>query len=557
MSRIISLLFAIILCMPQCGFAQSKNHNYDAARNIEIFSAIYRNLDLMYVDSLNASEVVGTGINAMLRSLDPYTEYYPPTEVKDLKTMLTGKYAGIGSVVRKNLKSGNVCIEEPYEGMPAQEAGLKKGDEILAIDDSTMIGKDVSYVSNHLRGEPGTTFLLKLKRPTTGKIMKVKVTRRAIQMPAVPYYGMFNDGVGYINLSSFTEGCAKDVRHAFIELRQQGMKGLLFDLRGNGGGSLQEAVSIINIFVPKGVTLVNTKGKLERVNKTYVTNEEPVDTVMPIVVLVNGNSASASEIMAGSLQDLDRAVVFGTRTYGKGLVQIPVELPHNASMKFTSAKYYIPSGRCIQAINYKHSGGGYKEHIPDSLTHVFYTKCGREVRDGGGIKPDVENKPDTLPNIVFYLSTSGIDSTEVMTEWVVDYIAKHPSIAEPQKYEISDEEFADFREKVIASGFKYDRETSKVLDELEKMAKFEGYYEDSKDEFEALKQKLSHNIGRDLDTNKEEIKHLLQSNIVPAYYFQKGMIANQIQYDLQIKEAARLVVSGDEYRKILTKAEEK
>lgn len=551
------LISLLLVAAPLSVCAQSSNHNYDVARNMEIFSAICRNLEMMYVDTLNPSEVVGTGIDAMLKSLDPYTEYYPPAKVKDLKMMITGKYAGVGSVVRKNMKTGNVCIEEPYEGMPAHIAGLKKGDEILAIDDSTMVGKEVSYVSNHLRGEPGTTFLLKFRRPTTGRVMKVKVTRQSIQMPAVPYYGMFNEKVGYIHLNSFTEGCAKDVRRAFIELRQQGMKGLMFDLRGNGGGSLQEAVQIINLFVPKGVTLVNTKGKVEKMNRVYKTELEPVDTVMPVVVLVNGNSASASEIMSGSLQDLDRAVILGTRTFGKGLVQVPMELPHNASMKLTTSKYYIPSGRCIQAINYKHSGGGYKEHIPDSLTHVFYTKSGREVRDGGGIKPDIELRPDSMPNIAFYLSTSALDSTEVMNEWVVDYIAKHPTIAKPEDFVITDAEFADFRQKVIDSGFKYDRETSKVFDELVKIAKFEGYYEDSKDEFDALRNKLKHNLGRELDNSREVIKQILQADIVPAYYYQKGAIANQNQYDPQVKEAARLVVSGDEYAKILTKGTEK
>ncbi|MDO4959794.1 MAG: S41 family peptidase [Prevotellaceae bacterium] len=554
MRKIITL---IILAVSVFASAQKKNHNYDVARNLEIFSAIYKNLDMMYVDTLDASEVVGTGIKAMLRSLDPYTEYYASDEVKNLKQMLTGKYAGIGAIVRKNMKTGNVCIDEPYFGMPAQEVGLRKGDEIISIDDSTMIGKDVSYVSSHLRGDAGSTFLLKYKRPGVKKELQVKVKRRAIQLPSVPYFGMLDDNVGYINLTQFTEGCAQEVRRAFIELRQQGMRGFIFDLRNNGGGSLQEAIKIVNLFVPRGLTLVKTKGKMSKVNHEYKTDSEPLDTVMPIVVMVNGSTASASEITAGSLQDLDRAVVFGTRTYGKGLVQMPMDLPHNTSMKVTTSKYYIPSGRCIQAINYKHTGGGYKEHIPDSLTHVFYTANGREVRDGGGIKPDVEFKSDTIPNIAVYLAGSGLDSTEVMFNWVVDYIMKHDSIAKPEEFKLTDEEWKDFSKAVVDAGFKYDRETEKVYDDLIKVAKMEGYYDDNKDEFEALKAKLSHNLARELEKHERQIRRVVEMDIVAHYYYQKGAIVYQNGYDKQLKEAKRLVLSDEEYRKVFQPQQKK
>ena len=544
------ILTLIILAVSLSASAQKKNHNYDVARNMDIFSALYKNLDMMYVDTLDASEVVGTGIKAMLRSLDPYTEYYASDEVKNLKQMLTGKYAGIGAIVRKNMKTGNVCIDEPYFGMPAQEVGLRKGDEIISIDDSAMIGKEVSYVSSHLRGDAGSTFLLTFKRPGVKKEMQVKIKRRAIQLPSVPYFGMLDDKVGYISLTQFTEGCAQDIRRAFIELRQQGMKGFVFDLRNNGGGSLQEAIKIVNMFVPKGITLVTTKGKMAKANHEYKTDAEPVDTVMPIVVLVNGNTASASEITAGSLQDLDRAVVFGTRTYGKGLVQVPIDLPHNTSMKVTTSKYYIPSGRCIQAINYKHTGGGYKEHIPDSLTRVFYTAHGREVRDGGGIKPDIDFKTDTIPNIAVYLAGSGLDSTEVMFNWVVDYIMKHDSIAKPEEFRLTDEEWKDFSKAVVDAGFKYDRETEKLYGELIKVAKLEGYYDDNKDEFEALKAKLSHNLARELEKNERQIRRVLEADIIAAYHYQKGVIAYQNKCDKQVAEAMRLVVSGDEYKKV-------
>ncbi len=553
MKKFIISLFSLIVLAHSLSTvsAQKKNHNFDVARNLELFSSIYKNLDMMYVDTLDASQVIGTGIKAMLKSLDPYTEYYAPEQVKDLKTMLTGKYAGIGAVVRKNLKTNNVDIDEPYLGMPAQEVGLKKGDEILSIDDSTMIGKTTEYVSSHLRGDAGTTFLLKIRRPSTGKTMSMKVTRRAIQMPAVPYFGMIDDKVGYINLNSFTDECSKDVRRAFIELRQSGMKGLVFDLRNNGGGSLQEALKIVNMFVPKDIMLLETKGKIARSNNKYTTTAEPIDTVMPIVVLVNGITASASEITSGSLQDLDRAVVLGTRTYGKGLVQLPMELPHNASMKLTTSKYYIPSGRCIQAYNYKRNGGGYREHIPDSLTNIFHTRNGREVRDGGGIKPDVELQPDSLPNIAFYLSQSGIDSTEVSNTWVVDYIAKHPQIAKAEEFRLTDEDWEDYKKCVISSGFKYDRETSEAYEDLVKVARFEGYYDDAKAEFEALKSKLSHNLERELDNNSDIIRRIIESNIVAAYWYQAGRIAHQNTYDKQVIEAKRLVMSAEEYNKIL------
>lgn len=538
----------LLLCL--VGVAQKKNHNYDVARNLDIFNTIYKNLDMMYVDTLDASEVVGTGIKAMLRSLDPYTEYYAPEKVKDLKTMLTGKYAGIGSLIRYDMTTGNSCIDEPYEGNPAAEVGLKKGDEILAIDDSSMVGKGNEYVSAHLRGDAGTTFLLKIKRPSTGKKMTFKITRRAIQMPAVPYYGMMGEGIGYIGLNSFTDDCAKDVRRAFIDLRSKGMKGLVFDLRNNGGGSLQEAIKIVNMFVPKGITLVKTKGKMKRVNHDYVTTQEPLDTVMPLVVLVNSNSASASEITAGSLQDLDRAVILGTRTYGKGLVQLPMDLPHNASMKLTTSKYYIPSGRCIQAVNYKHSGGGYKEHIPDSLTHVFYTKKGREVRDGGGIKPDITLSADTLPNIVAYLVGAGMDSTEVMNKWVVDYITKHPQIEEPEKFHLTDADYADFKQKAIEAGFKYDRETVRYYDDLVKMAQFEGYYEAAKPEFDALKAKLSHNLSEELDRHSKSIREALELDIIPSYYYQRGAIAHQLLTDKQALEAKKILLDEAQYKAV-------
>lgn len=534
-----------------------KDHNFEVAKNLEVFNAIYRNLDMLYVDSLDPNVVIGNGINYMLHTLDPYTEYYPQEKNNDFKQLLTGKYAGIGAVIKYNLAIKNVVIDQPYVNMPAADAGLKKGDIILAIDDTTMVGKSVDYVRNHLRGEPGSTFILKYKRPTTGKTQRVKVVRKQIQMPSVPYYGMPDKNVGYINLVQFTEGCAKEVRRAFLDLKHQGMKSLVLDLRGNGGGSEAEAVQIVNLFVPKGRLVVSNRGKVTRANHDYKTTAEPVDTLMPIVVLVDDNTASASEITSGALQDFDRAVVMGIRTYGKGLVQMTMELPYNGAMKLTTNKYYIPSGRCIQAIKYGHGTGAYQEHIPDSLTQVFHTLHGREVRDGGGIKPDVEVKPDSLPNIVFYLASSGRDSTETLYNYELDYIGKHPMVASPDVFEITDAEYEDFKKYVAQSGFTYDRESEKYLKELEKIFKFEGYYDDVKDDLQSLKKKLNHNISKDLDIHKNVIKQVIANDLMTAYYYQAGAIRSTLRNDKQWKEAVKLLGDTPRYQSILEGKNEK
>ena len=553
MNRRIKTILISLLMLPLTVSAQT-NHQLEVGKNLDIFNALYSNLDLFYVDTLNPKQTMTAAIDGMLRSLDPYTEYYPEEETKDLKMMLTGKYAGIGALVKYHTRLKRVVIDEPYEGMPAAEVGLKKGDIILSIDDSVMTDKQVSYVSSHLRGDAGTTFVLKVRRPSTGKEIKFKITRRNIKLPELPYWGMRPDSIGYINLNQFTEGCAKSVRRAFVELKQQGAKGLVFDLRGNGGGSEMEAVDIVNIWVPQEQTVVENRGKVRQANRVYKTRLEPVDTVMPIVVLVNGETASASEITSGALQDLDRAVILGTRTYGKGLVQVPLDLPYNANVKITTSHYYIPSGRCIQAVNYKRNG---KERIADSLTNVFYTRGRREVRDGGGIKPDVELKNDTMPNIAYYLSAGGLDSTEVLFDYVVDYIDHHPTIAPAKDFHLTDADWQAFRQRVIESGFSYDPVSQKQFDELVKTAKFEGYYDDAKEAFEALEKKLKHDVASDLDKHRETIQQILELDIVSAYYFQGGSIEAGLYADKQLKEAERLLKTPAEYRKILEPRQKK
>lgn len=556
--RSLMLMAFMAVAMPIMA-QNTSDHNFRVAKNLDIFNAIYRNLDLMYVDSLDADKTIGTAIRSMMHSLDPYTDYFPEDKAAEYKQMMTGKYAGIGSIISYSFTRKHVIINEPYEGMPAAEAGLKKGDMVLSIDGESMVGKTTAYVSDHLRGEPGTTMVLKIQRPSTGKKMTVKVQRKAIQMPYLPYYGMQKGDIGYINYNQYLENSAKDVRRAFIDLKKQGMKGLVLDLRNNGGGSVQEALQILNMFIPKGRHLLSMKGKVKNANSSYNTTVEPLDTVMPIVVLVNEATASASEITSGTLQDYDRAVIMGTRTYGKGLVQIPnVSLPYNGKLKLTTAKYYIPSGRCIQALRYKHTDNGYvAENVPDSLTHEFRTAAGRIVRDGGGIKPDIEVKPDSLPNIAFYLSR--VDTTDIMLNYEIDYIAAHPTVASPKDFELSDADYEQFKQRVVKSGFTYDQVSEKILKELESLARFEGYYDDAKPEFEALRQKLKHNIAKDLDYpyNKQKIKELIAADLMAAYYFEKGSLENSLRNDKQFAEAARLLGNPTEYHKLLQPKKEK
>ena len=547
------MTFALLMTAMVTVSAQEKDdkdHNFEVAKNLDVFSTIYKQLDLMYVDTLDANEVIGNGIKAMLRSLDPYTEYYPQEKMEDLTQMRTGTYAGVGAMIRKNFQLGRVMVSEPYEGMPAAEAGLRRGDVILAIDDEDMTNKEVSHVSSKLRGDAGTSFIITVERPGVKKPLKLKVTRRAIQMPVIPHYGMQADGIGYLNLNQFTQNCSRDVRRALLEMKREGMQKLILDLRNNGGGSEQEAVNIVNMFVPKGKVIVSNRGKLKQANHDYLTTVEPIDSMMPVVVLVNGESASASEITAGALQDLDRAVILGTRTYGKGLVQMTMDLPYNGILKLTTNKYYIPSGRCIQAINYRHSQGGYVEHVPNSLTKVFHTAGGREVRDGGGILPDVVVTPDSMTNIVGYLMYS--DSAEVVHNYIMDYVAAHPTIAPARDFKLTDADFEDFKQRVLQSKFRYDRSTESYLESLEKLARFEGYYDDAKEEFAQLRAKLKHNVAKDLDFNRETLKELISNEIVTAYYFQRGSVEQSLTWDNQMKEAVRLLQSPEEYNKKLS-----
>lgn len=549
MKKIFVIILALIGLLPA---SAQQEHNFEVSKNLDIFNSLYRQLDLFYVDSLEASKTLRIGIDAMLESLDPYTEFYPEEDMGDLKMMTTGKYGGIGSIIRMR-KDSTVIISEPYAGMPAAEVGLKSGDVLLKIDSKDLKGMAVSEVSNLLRGEPGTTFVLRVQRPNESKTRDFKITRRNIKVDAIPYCGLVGE-TGYISFTQFTEGCAKEIRKNIISLKEKGAKSIVIDLRGNGGGLLSEAVDIVNLFVPKGLTIVETKGKLTASNNTYVTRNEPLDLEIPLAVLVNGSTASAAEILSGSLQDLDRAVVVGTKTFGKGLVQSPRELPYNSSIKLTTAKYYIPSGRCIQAIDYKkkRQDAEYyyktgKRAAADSVQYKkFYTAAGREVIEGSGIMPDVVMKHDTLANIVYYLS-----SDDILTDWGTKYSQSHAVIPAVKDFVITEEDYAEFKKMAIDGGFKYDRLSEKRLADLKKTAEFEGYYEDAKPEFEALEKKLAHNLDREFDRHKEDILKIMAQEIVKRYYFQAGAVEESLKGDVDVEKAVELLGNPAEYARQL------
>lgn len=526
----------------------TSDRNFSISKNLDIFHNIFRDVDMMYVDTVDVEKVVTAGINAMLGTLDPYTVYYPQDQENELKMMTTGKYAGIGALIRQYPDQDYVVIEEPYENMPAAMSGVRAGDRILSIDGENMKGKKSDYVSDHLRGEPSTRFILTVERPGEPDSISIPITRANIALPSVPYYGMWK-GVGYILLDSFTENCSRDVRMALLDLKEQGAKSIVLDLRDNGGGLLSEAVEIVNLFVPKGVTVVETKGKIRQASGSYQTRREPVDANIPLAVLTNGSSASASEIVSGALQDLDRAVIVGSRTYGKGLVQTTRTLPFNGTLKVTTAKYYIPSGRCIQEIDYsRHNASGKAERTPDSLTHVFYTKAGREVRDGGGIRPDIPCAADTMPDIMFYLSTD-----VVLFDFLNKYCLEHEFIPQVDDFVVSDSLYNEFKDFVRNSDFKFTSRSSQALESLREIAKLEGLLDKSDDEFESLKSKLQYDLNNDLDQFKDEITLLVGSGLATRYYYQRGTIRYNMRSDSMLDSAITVLGDASRYKSILGK----
>lgn len=547
--------FIVMLGMGMTSFKED-DRNFQISKNLDIFNSIFKELDMFYVDTVNAEKMIQTGVEGMLSLTDPYTEYYPEEEVSSLKEMTTGKYGGIGAAIRYYEAKDRIAVVEPTEGMPAAEAGVKAGDIILSVGGKEMVRGDMkpqefsSKVSEALRGEPGTSFVLKVLRPlkNDSTVMEFKITRKNIRTNPVPYCGMVKDSIGYLALSSFTENSAKDFKKAFIELKQKGAKSLIIDLRDNGGGSLSEAVDIVNLYVPKGQEIVVTKGKVRQAQGSYKTQNEPVDTQIPLAVLVNGATASASEIVSGSLQDLDRAVVIGSRTFGKGLVQTIRPLPYNGTLKVTTSKYYIPSGRCIQAIDYaKKNADGSVARTPDSLTTVFHTAAGREVRDGGGIRPDIEVKGDKIPNIVFYLMND-----DLIFDYATQYCWDHPTLASVDDFKLTDADYEAFKKLVKSRNFTYDRQSEKMLKSLKEIAEFEGYMTEAAEEFKALEKKLNHNLDRDLDYFAKPIKEYISQEIVTRYFYQRGAAMERLKDDTDLEEAIKILQNPVRYREILS-----
>jgi len=530
-------------------FTYSFTDNYfEIAKNLDIFASVFREVNTYYVDDTKPGDMVQKGIDAMLESLDPYTNYIPESDIEDYRYMTTGKYGGIGSLIRK--KGEYVAIAEPYEGSPAQKADLRAGDVILEIDGKSVKNKTTDELSKILKGSPNTPVKILLKRDGEANNIEKVVMREEIKVKNVPYYGMVNNDIGYITLTQFTEDASKNIKEGLKELKEKNpnMKGIILDLRGNPGGLLHEAVNISNLFVDKGTLIVNTKGKLSDSKKDYKALDQCFDPNIHVAVLVNRGSASASEIVSGSLQDLDRVVVIGQRSFGKGLVQNTRPLSYNTQVKITTAKYYTPSGRCIQALDYAHRNeDGSVGHVPDSLMKEFKTKGGRSVYDGGGIRPDLQMKPRTLSKIVISL-----ESKEMFFDYATKYRMAHPTIEAADKFRISESEYQEFVKWLEGKDYDYTTDSEKELEELKKVATKEKYISKIQKDFDALKTSLSHNKSEDLQLFKEDIKQVLEREIVSRYYFQKGKIQHAISLDEEVKKAIEVLNDNQKYTDILT-----
>lgn len=545
------LLAAVLVAVAFFSFKSGDDRNFQIAKNLDTFNSIVKELDIFYVDTLDPNKTVREGIDYMLSSLDPYTEYYPEDDQAELQQMLNASFGGIGSLITYNQKLKRSMIAEPFEGTPAAKVGLKAGDILMEIDGKDLAGKNNQEVSQMLRGAVGTSFKLKVERPDEKggtRPLEFDIVRQTIQTPMIPYDTIFNKNVGYINLSTFSGTPSKDFKKTFLKLKKEGITSLVIDLRGNGGGRLEEAVEIANFFLPRGKVIVTTKGKTKQASNTYKTLREPLDLDIPITVLVNGATASASEILSGAFQDFDRAVIVGSRTFGKGLVQTTRPLPYGGVMKLTTSKYYIPSGRCVQAIDYKHRNeDGSVGTIPDSLTTVFHTAAGREVRDGGGVMPDIEVKQEKLPNILFYLVRDNL-----IFDYATQYCLKHPSIPSPQEFKVTDADYNDFKAMVKKADFKYDQQSEKIMKTLKEAAKFEGYLDEASEEIKALEKKLTHNLDRDLDYFSKDIRSMIADEIIKRYYYTRGGIIQQLKDDDGLQAALKILADPVKYKETLS-----
>lgn len=540
-----NFIFAFILLF---GFqiAKAQSNGFEVLKNLEIMDQVYEHLDLYFVDEPQLGKLSKTSIDAMLKELDPYTVYYHESNIEDYRLMTTGQYGGIGALIRR--MGDDTYIAEPYEGNPAEKSGLKAGDKIISIDGKDMHKKSSDEVSTALKGPKGTTIKVEVERLNEGK-KTISITRDEIKLPDVPYFGMVDKEIGYVKLNSFTQTAASDVRAAIEKLKNEGMSKLVLDLRDNGGGLLIEAVKIVNFFVPKNTVVVSTKGRVKEENRVYTTLEEPIDTDIPLAVLVDGGSASASEIVAGSLQDLDRAVVLGQTSFGKGLVQRTYDMKYGSKIKVTIAKYYTPSGRCVQRLEYydKESGEKPKE-IADSLLKTFQTKNGRTVIDGRGIEPDVKVELDDLSRLSAMLLTKNL-----IFNYATEFSSKNNSISKPEEFKLSDAQYEEFKAFALKDEFNYTTASEEALKKMKETAEKEGYFNEVKSEYDAMMAKVTPSKSRDLDKFKEEISQMLENEIVSRYYYQKGRTVNSFRYDNVLLKAKDVLGNSKEYNTILKK----
>jgi carboxyl-terminal processing protease len=525
-------------------FATQETRDFRIAKNLDIFFSLFRELNTFYVDEINPDKVIKTSIDDMLKSLDPYTVYYPESEADEFTFMTTGKYGGIGSLVRGG--GDYVTISEVYKGFPADLAGIKAGDLLKKVDGVLLKGISTDKVSEKLKGNPGTDISVTVER--SGKDLDFKMKREKIVIPPVPYYGMIDSNTGYIRFTTFTQGCSQDVKNALVALKANNPKQIILDLRSNPGGLLTEAVEIVNFFVGPGNEVVSTKGKVNQFDEEFKTTKAAFDDKIPVAILINSGTASAAEIVAGAIQDLDRGIIVGQRSYGKGLVQVTRPLSYNTQLKVTTAKYYIPSGRCIQALDFSHpNADGSVGIIPDSLISEFKTKNGRTVKDGGGITPDVPILPETLSQVA-----SELYIRNFIFDFATKYYWAHPDIKTPQQLALSDQDYADFRDFLIARKFDYKTVTEQSLNELISNAKKEKYYDLHRDLFNEIEKDITHSLDQDLSIFKPEIKELLEEELVSRYFYEDGAIAWTIKNDEQVNKAIEVLNNKEKYSSILS-----
>lgn len=546
MKTLVKLSITIIAASIFAAASYGQSEEFEISKNIDIYSTLFKELSLNYVDDIKPGELNKKAIDAMLESMDPYTVFISESEIEDYKFMTTGQYGGIGALIQK--KGDYVTISEPYQGFPADKAGIIAGDKVVKIDGKSMKGKQADQVSELMKGQPGTTFKLTVRRPGVDTLITKTITREKIKIDDIPYYGFVGDDIGYIKLRSFTQNSGHKVKEAYEKLtNQREMNGVIIDLRNNGGGLLREAVNVTNIFVDKGETIVKTKGKLPDKNNTYKTRHKAEAPDIPVVVLVNGRSASASEIVSGSLQDLDRGVLIGQRTFGKGLVQNIIPLSYNTKAKITVAKYYIPSGRCIQEKDYSHTNGnGEFENVPDSLIKSYKTRNGRTVYDRKGIKPDLEIEEEDPSRIAFTLYTNNH-----IFNFANRFYQEHDTIAAPGEFKITDAIYDEFVEFLEDKEFEYTTKTEKALENLKKVAKEEKYFKFIEEDFASLEEQLLEHKKNDLQTFQDDIKKYLRNELVTRYYYQKGAIESSLKDDPYVERAIEILHDRAKYNKIL------